>query len=189
MSRQDKTKDTLAPRVMVMEPQPPEGITTATGPRVIATTESGKIVPAPAAELRPIATVTGKRRKSLAVRLGLTGLTVAVCGWLGIDLYLWIDAAFGSSPMLGYAASAAATIGIVGALAIIVHEMRTYLALKNVEANQQRFTTGWETIRPADAQHCHPRRHRVDPEGPRQQGGDRGIPAPGAAPSHAGAAT
>jgi putative membrane protein len=155
MSSQDKGKDTLSPRVVMMERPANAEPALTSEPRVTATTDSGKIVPTPAAEPRPPAVATGKpRRSSLAVRLGVTGLIAAFCGWLGVDLYLWIDAAFGSSPALGYAAGAAATIGTVGALAIIVHEMRTYLALKNVEANQQRFTAEWETIRPSEAQHA-----------------------------------
>jgi putative membrane protein len=153
MSQQDK--DTLGPRVVMMEKPTNAETALASGPRVIATTDSGKIVPAPAAEPRPPAIATGKpQRRGLAVRLGVTGLVAAFCGWLGVDLYLWIDAAFGSSPALGYAAGAAATIGIVGALAIIVHEMRTYLALKNVETKQQRFTSEWESLRPSEAQHA-----------------------------------
>jgi putative membrane protein len=154
MSSQDKEKDTLSPRVVMMERPTNAAPALASEPRVIATTDSGKIVPAPITEPRPPATVTGKqRRASLTVRLGVTGLVAAFCGWLGVDLYLWIDAAFGSSPMLGYAASAAAAVGIVGALAIVIHEMRTYLALKSVEANQQRFAGEWEALRPSEAQH------------------------------------
>jgi putative membrane protein len=150
MSQHDGNDDTLRPRVMTIDA--PLGATadTLSGPRVIATAQTGKVVPAPA-EARAPAVQAKRRRGSTAVRLGMTGFGIAVCAWLGIDLYLWIDSAFNSSPMLGYAASAAAGLGIAGALAIIGHEMRTYLALKNVEANQQRFTVEWQTIRPADA--------------------------------------
>lgn len=152
MSPHDPHDQPMRPRVMTTDAPSGAGADTIAGPRVIASAQTGKVVPAPAAEPRPLVDATKRRRGSAAVRLGMTGLGIAVCAWLGIDLYLWIDSAYASSVALGYAASAAAGLGIAGALALIAHEMRTYLALKNVEANQQRFTVEWQTIRPSDAQ-------------------------------------
>ena len=86
-----------------------------TSPRVTATAQTGRIVPAPPPELPAIASPRPRRRNSLAVRLGVAGLAAAFCGWLGIDLYRWIASAFDFSTGLGWAAAAAATAGIVGA--------------------------------------------------------------------------
>ena len=41
-------------------------------------------------------------------------------------------------------------MGILGAGAIIAHEMRSYLALKNVEINQQRLTEPTQNVRHSD---------------------------------------
>jgi putative membrane protein len=158
MSKQDNSNEsdvTLRPQVVMMEaPQDTRaGIAEPLAPRVIATEQTGRIV-APAPSEPPLATaVPGRRRRyGLTMRLGLTGLIAAFCGWLGIDLYQWIASAFNYSSGLGWAATAAATTGIAAAGAIIAHEMRSYLALKNVEANQQRLAPPWEDMRPADMQ-------------------------------------
>jgi putative membrane protein len=145
---------TLGPRVFTMEAeQEPAGVTAEPlAPRVIATADFGRIVPAPPPELPAAASPPRGRRQSLAVRLGLAGLVAAFCGWLGIDLYLWIASAFDFSTRLGWAAAAATAAGIAGAGAIIAHEMRSYFAIKNVEATQQRLAGPWETMRPADMQ-------------------------------------
>ncbi|HLA21050.1 MAG TPA: hypothetical protein VJZ74_06295, partial [Pseudolabrys sp.] len=146
------TDDTLRPQVVVMEPPRESGVGIAEplAPRVIATAQTGRIVPAPPAELPPAALPGRRRRTSLTMKLGLTGLIAAFCGWLGIDLYLWIASALNYSTGLGWAAAAAAAAGIAAAGAMIVHEIRSYLALKNVEANQKRLEVQWETMRPSD---------------------------------------
>jgi len=84
------------------------------------------------------------------MKLALAGLVVAFCGWLGVDLYLWIASAFNFSTGLGWTAAAAAGIGIFAAGAMIVHEVRSYLALKNVETNQQRLSLQRENMHTAD---------------------------------------
>ena len=149
------TDDTLRPQVVVME-TPREsgvGVVEPMAPRVIATAQTGRIVPAPPSEPLPATAVPGRRRRvSLTMKLGLAGLIAAFCGWLGIDLYLWIASAFNYSTGLGWAAAAAAAAGIAAAGAMIVHEIRSYLALKNVEANQKRLEVQWETMRPSDMQ-------------------------------------
>jgi len=146
--------DTLRPQVVVMETPRESGVAGGEplAPRVIATVQTGRIVPAPPAE-RPPAALPGRRRRySLTIKLGLAGLIAAFCGWLGIDLYLWIASAFNYSTGLGWAAVAAAATGIAAAGAMIAHEMRGYLALKEVEATQQRLAEPWETMRPSDMQ-------------------------------------
>ena len=151
----DGSDDTLRPQVIVMEAPPELGVdvTEPLAPHVIATTQTGRIVPASPAEPQPATARPSRRRRySLTMKLGLSGLIVAICGWLGVDLYLWIASAFNFSTGLGWAATAAAAAGITAAVAMIAHEMRSYLALKNVEANQQRLAVQSENIRPSDMQ-------------------------------------
>lgn len=146
--------DTLRPRVVMMETtrEPRVGGAQPLAPRVIASAQTGRIVPAAPAEPQRVADPGRRRRRSLTVKLGLAGLIAAVCGWLGVDLYLWIQVAFNFSTGLGLAAAAAVVVGIAAAAAIIGHELRSYLALKNVEANQQRLAVQWENMRTSDMQ-------------------------------------
>lgn len=147
--------DKLHPRVVVME-TPREscvGVAEPSAPRVISTAQTGRIVPAPPAVRQPEDAAPGRRRRyGLTMKLGLAGLIAALCGWLAVDLYLWIASAFNFSTGLGWIATAAAAAGIIGAGTMIAHEMRSYLALKNVEANQRRLTVQWEALRPGDLQ-------------------------------------
>jgi len=142
--------DGLRPRVVVMEKAREPGAAESLAPRVIATEQTGRIVPA--APSAPPAVIKPRRRRgySLTIKLGLTGLTAAFIGWLGIDLYLWITSAFNAGTGLGWAATAAVATGIAAAGAIIAHELRSYLALKSLEANQHRLAPPWDTMRPAD---------------------------------------
>jgi putative membrane protein len=158
MSRQNngnEPDDRLRPQVVVMEaPQHTRaGVVEPLAPRVIATEQTGRILPSAPPEPPLAAAASGRQRRyGLAMRLGLTGLIAAFGGWLGIDLYQWIASAFNYSSGLGWAAIAAAATGIAAAGAIIAHEMKSYFALKNVEANQQRLAPPWEDMRPADMQ-------------------------------------
>jgi putative membrane protein len=158
MSNQDNSNgsaDTLRPQVVVMETPQTSGVGVAEplAPRLIATAQTGRIVPAPPAEPQPAAAEPGRwRRYSLTMKLGSAGLIAAFCSWLGVDLYLWVASAFNFSTGLGWTATAAAAAGIAAAGAIIAHEMRGYLVLKNVEANQQRLAVQWENMRPFDMQ-------------------------------------
>jgi putative membrane protein len=150
-NNRDEPDVTLRPRVVVMDaPENTVGMAEPPAPRVITTEQTGRIV-ASAPSVPPLATAApDRRRHGLTMRLGLAGLTFAFCGWLGVDLYQWIASAFAYSSGLGWAAALASTTGIAGAGAIIVHEMRSYLALKDVEANQQRLKPPWEDLRPAE---------------------------------------
>ncbi len=143
--------DVLRPQVVVIET--PEksgaGIAEPLAPRVIATAGTGRIIPAPPPELQPTVELEG-RRYGLSMKLALGGLAAAFCGWLGVDLYLWIASAFNSSTWLGWAAAVAAGVGISAAGAMIVHEARSYLALKNVETNQQRLALQRDNMHTAD---------------------------------------
>jgi putative membrane protein len=141
----------LRPQVFVTERPPEAGAAQLVAPRVIATTQTGRIVPAPPAK-RPAVAVPARRRSSLFKKIAWTGLFAAFGVWLGIDLYLWVASAFNYSSGLGWAAAAAVATGVAAAGAIIVREMRSYLALKEVEANQQRLAAAMEHVRPSDMQ-------------------------------------
>lgn len=146
--------DAPRPRVVVIEnPQASASRAEALAPQVIATAQSGRIVAAaPAATPRTSNAVDARRRGSLVVKLGLAGLGAAFIGWLGVDVYLWIASAFGYSATLGWLASAVMVSGLAGAGLIIARELRSFLALKSVEANQLRFAEPHEGMRPADMQ-------------------------------------
>jgi putative membrane protein len=151
----NESDNLLRPQVVVMETPRESGADAAEplAPQVIATAQTGRIVTTAPAEPPPAAAVPGRRRhSSLTMKLGLAGLLAALCGWFGVDLYLWIASAFDFSTGLGWAAAAAAVAGIAAAGAMIAYEMKGYLALKNVEANQQRLAVRWETMRPFDMQ-------------------------------------
>ena len=141
----------LRPQVVVMEtPQSQSaGIAEPLAPRIIATAQTGRIIPAPPAELQPTVEMR-RRRHSMSMKLALAGLVVAFCGWLGVDLYLWIASAFNFSTGLGWAAATAAAVGISAATAMIVHEARSYFELKNVEINQQRLAAQRESAHASD---------------------------------------
>src|SRR5262245_26032733 len=121
----DGPDQTLRPRVFVMETPQESGASTAEplAPRVTATAQTGRIAPAPPAALPQTAAPHRRRRYGLTMKLGMAGLIAAFCGWLVVDLYLWIAAAFNFSTGLGWAASAVAAAGIASAGVIVAHEM------------------------------------------------------------------
>jgi len=90
------------------------------------------------------------KRRSRAMKLGMLGLTTAFVGWLGIDAWLWIAAAFERSAALGWAATVAVATGVGGAGLIIGRELRAFLALEAVEATQRRLSAPAEIITPSD---------------------------------------
>lgn len=154
MSDQDNGNESmqgLRPQVFVTERMPEPGAAEPVGPRVIATTQTGRIVPTPPAP-RPAVAVPLRRRSSLFKKIAWTGLLAAFGVWLGIDLYLWVASAFDYGAGLGWAAAAAVATGLAAAAAIIAREMRSYLALKEVEANQQRLAVAVEHVRPSEMQ-------------------------------------
>lgn len=150
----DRSDESLRPRVVIVGPQEkPADVFEPLAPRIIATEQTGRIVSAAPSEPKFTASVPSPRRGySLTMKLGLAGLLIAFCGWLGVDFYLWIASAFNFSTGLGWVATAAIAIGITAAGAIIVHEMRSYLALRNIEENQHRLEPPWENTRPDQLQ-------------------------------------
>jgi putative membrane protein len=95
-------------------------------------------VPSPPLERRP-APAGPARRGSRLAKFAILGLAAGFAGWLGVDMYLWLASAFAYSPGLGWLAAVAAAAGIAGAGALIAREVRSFLALKNVEVHQRRF--------------------------------------------------
>ncbi|MGC1570911.1 MAG: hypothetical protein WA750_02320, partial [Pseudolabrys sp.] len=77
--------DILRPQVVLIET--PEksgaGIAEPLAPRVIATAGTGRIIPAPPADLQPAVELEG-RRYGLPMKLALGGLVAAFFGWLGV---------------------------------------------------------------------------------------------------------
>jgi len=125
----------------------------ALAPRVIATEQTGRVVAAaPAVPRLPMTGAEPVRRGSRAVRLGMAGLATAFVGWLGVDAYLWIASAFERSIALGWAATAAVAAGVGGAALVIARELRSFLALRDVEALQRRIAAQSDVMRPADMQ-------------------------------------
>src|SRR5436190_13483593 len=155
MSNQDNSDEfdnTLRPRVVVIEKsgQADAGATASLAPRILETTQTGRIVPAPPPERLAASRPSHRRRTSLTKKLAWTGLLVAFGVWLGVDLNLWIASAFNYGTGLGWAAVAAAGTGLAAAGTIIARELRSYLALREVEANQRRLTAAM--ARPTDMQ-------------------------------------
>ena len=126
-------------------------IATAPAPTVFATEETERVVPRERAAVTqsPRAMLATPRRLDRWVRLGLYGVGVAFAGWLGVDAYLWISNAFASSATLGTLATAAVAAGVVGAGLVIGRELKSFFALKSVEANQ-RLLDGDVGLRSAD---------------------------------------
>ena len=142
--------DAPRPQVVVVErPELSAGIAGPLAPRIIATAQTGRIISAPPAQLLPTI-VPSRRRYGLVTKFALVGLAAALCGWLGVDLYLWIASAFDFSSGLGWTAVAAAAVGISAVGALIVHEVRSYFVLKNVETNQQRLALQRENQHTSD---------------------------------------
>jgi putative membrane protein len=115
----------------------------APGPTVFATQESERVVPRERAVTpSPRAVPAAPRRRDRWVRLGLYGVGLAFAGWLGIDAYLWISDVYARSATLGSIAAAAVAAGLAGAVLVVGRELKSFFALRSVEANQQRLADG-----------------------------------------------
>ncbi len=140
----------LRPRIFAMDqPDARPDTSGSLGPRIIETAQAGRIAPAAPVVARPAAPAKLKHGK-LIRKLALVALTTAFSGWLTIDVYLWIISAFTSSPELGWTAAAVAAVGLTAIGMIIVHQMRSYFALKEVEANQQHLAVDEESLQHAE---------------------------------------
>lgn len=140
------TSDPLRPRVIDVE-EPDEAAPLRAGPQVIMTERTEPIVPTvPASRTLP----KPLRRKSRAISFGLAGLGVGFAGWLAVDAYWWIAAAFERSTLLGAFAATAVAAGVTGAGAIIARELTSLWRLRSVETVRARLAD--EVVRPRDAQ-------------------------------------
>lgn len=151
MSDPAKPREAVSgPRVIHDDgPSEPRPVAPAPAPLVFATEETERVVPrerAPATV--PLQTSPLPRRRDGWVRLGLWGLGLAFVGWLGVDAYVWISNAFASSATLGTAAAAVVAAGVAGAGLVIGRELKSFFALKSVEAHQRRFAN--EKMPPAE---------------------------------------
>lgn len=130
-------QSSTGPRV-IEEDAPAQAPRLAPGPAVFATDVAERVVPVERAVVARAAPPKPRRRDRW-VRLGLWGVGLALVGWLGIDGYFWIADAFARSQTFGYLASAVMAAGLGGAVLIAGREMRSFLALRSVEHNQERL--------------------------------------------------
>jgi putative membrane protein len=115
-------------------------------PMVFATEETERVVPRERAVVAPAAPML--KTRSGWKRVGLWGIGLAIAGWIGIDAYQWINAAFISGPTLGWLASGVVAAGLSGALILIGREVRSFSRLTSVEAIQDKLAT--KNLRPAE---------------------------------------
>ena len=140
------THEPFKPRVVEVEnserPAPPR-----VGPQVILSDRTDRIV---AAAPPPAPAKVPALRKSRVVSFGLAGLGIAFTGWLIVDAYWWITAAFERSSTLGTLAATAVIAGVAGAGAIIAREVTSLWRLRSVESIRERLAA--DVVRPRDAQ-------------------------------------
>jgi len=150
MSQQDKEEPGLRPQVFTAEKASTDKAAPV-APRVIATEQRGRIAPAPPLK-RAVVAKPAKRRGSLLRKVAWSALAGAVGVWFGIDLYLWIEQAFGYSTGLGWTATATVAVGVAAAGALTIRELRSYLDLKHVEDHQRVLGAPLETMLASDVQ-------------------------------------
>jgi putative membrane protein len=139
------TTEPLKPRVFEVEAP---SMAPRSMPQVMVTDRTERIVPVQPAPSLP-ATVAPPRR-SRVVSFGLAGLGVAFTGWLIVDAYWWVAAAFERGTALGTLAASAVIAGFAGAGAIIAREVTSLWRLRDVETIRQRFAQ--DVVTPRDAQ-------------------------------------
>ena len=128
----------LSPRVIEMEIREEPPSFAALPPQVIATDQSGPVVPTE----RALATISVEpvRRRDRVVTFGMAGIGVLLAGWAAVDAAAWISTAFDHGAALGVLAAAAVAAGVGGAGAIVAREAVSLLRLRSVEAIRRRFS-------------------------------------------------
>ena len=137
-------KPPLKPRVFEAEAPaaPPRS-----SPHVVMTERTDRIIPVQPTRLP---TIAPPPRRSRVVSFGLAGLGIAFAGWLAVDAYWWVTAAFQQGTALGTLAATAVIAGIAGAGAIIAREVTSLWRLRDVEHIRARFAQ--DIVTPRDAQ-------------------------------------
>ena len=125
------------------QPPPPPPVV----PRVIETERTERIEPVQAAPVPmvPMPPQAPEPRHSWAV----AGLGLCFAGWLVVDAWWWVAAAFERSAALGGIAALAMAAGVAGAGAIVAREIKSLWQLRDVESVRKRLDQ--EIIRPRDA--------------------------------------
>ncbi len=150
MSDPSKPRERVSGPRVIVDDTADEGrpAAVAPAPLVFATEETERVVPRERAATVLPRPLPVPRRRDGWMRLGKWGLGIGLLGWLGVDAYQWIAGSFASSSALGWVASAVVAAGVGGAVLIIGREVKSFLSLTSVEANQRRFAE--EALRPAD---------------------------------------
>jgi putative membrane protein len=143
--------NTFGPRVFEVEDERSHRAPPAEpSPRVIATQETARVIPAEPVKL-PAAAPPPARRRDRVVSFALAGLAVCFAGWLVVDAVGWVSAAFARSTVLGILAGAAVAGGVTGAGVLIGRELTSLFRLRSVEAIHRRLSGPAERIPAADA--------------------------------------
>jgi putative membrane protein len=138
------TSESLKPRVFEGEPR---AVPFRATPQVITTDRADRIVPV---QPKPLPPAVRPLRRSRIVSFGLAALGVGFAGWLTVDAYWWVAAAFERGTALGTLAATAVIAGVAGAFAIIAREVMSLWRLKDVEAVRERFAQ--DIVTPREAQ-------------------------------------
>jgi putative membrane protein len=148
MSETEKPNGSLRPRVL-LEESSAAGPDEFLAPRLIPMAETGRIKPPPPQGRQTKEAKAGAGYTSI-IKVASACLIAAFVTWLVIDLYLWVAAAFAASKSVGWAATGTIVLGLAAVAIIVGHELKSYLALKNVEAIQARLAVPWATLRSSD---------------------------------------
>ena len=131
------TQNDGGPRVIEDEAPRDRAPPIAPGPAVFASEETARVVPVQRSA--PRATPPRARRWDLGIRLGFWGVGSGIAGWLCLDSYWWVGDAFARGTGFGALAATVVTLGLGGAALIVARELKSFLALRRVEHDQERL--------------------------------------------------
>jgi putative membrane protein len=122
------------PRVIVEDAPRKPNRGAAFGPAVFASESSERVLPVQRAVLK--AAEPKIRRWDRWVRAGLWAFGLGIASWAVIDAYEWVVDAFARGATLGGLALATITAVFGGAALVIGRELKSFLALRKVEHDQ-----------------------------------------------------